>query len=324
MRAVVCKAFGPPEDLVVETVSDPVAGPGEVLIDVKAAAVTFPDTLMLENRYQYKVTTPFVPGGEVAGVVAAVGTGVTTPKVGDRVVAGLARSGAFAERAVASAAAARVLPDGVGFAESTALTYAYGTSLYGLKYRGQLRAGETLLVLGAGGNVGLSAVEVGKLMGARVIAAASSEEKLEVCRQRGADETIDYATENLKERAKELTGGKGVDVVYDCVGGDYAEAALRATAWNGRFLVIGFTAGIPSIPLNLTLLKSCQIVGVFYGAMTEREPELNDAVRRELLEFTAAGKLHPHVSVRYPLERAGEALRSLIDRKAIGKVVIEP
>jgi NADPH2:quinone reductase len=222
------------------------------------------------------------------------------------------------------AAGSRILPGNVGFGESTGLNYAYGTSLYGLKYRGELKAGESLLVLGAGGNVGLSAVELGKLMGARVIAAASSEDKLDLCRQRGADETINYATENLKDRAKELTDSQGVDVVYDCVGGDYAEAALRATAWEGRFLVIGFTAGIPRVPLNLTLLKSCQIVGVFYGAMTARDPVLRDAVSNELIELTSSGRLRPHVSGRYALDDAAKALRALMDRKALGKVVIEP
>ena len=324
MRAVVCKQFGPPEDLVVEEVEDPTPGRGQVLVEVKAAAATFPDTLMLQDRYQFKATPPYVPGGEVAGLVTAVGEGVDTLQVGQRIVGGLGTTGGFAEFAVVPAAGARVLPEGVGFAESTGLNYAYGTSLYGLKYRGGLQPGETLLVLGAGGNVGLSAVELGALMGARVIAAASSEEKLDLCRERGAQETINYDTENLKERAKELTGGKGVDVVYDCVGGDYAEAALRAIGWEGRFLVIGFTAGIPSVPLNLTLLKSCQIVGVFYGAMTAREPEKRDAVVEELLQLTAAGKLNPHVSERYPLEDAGRALRSLMDRKALGKVVIQP
>jgi len=324
MRAVICKAFGPPENLVVEEVPQPTPGPGQLLVEVKAAAVTFPDTLMLEDKYQFKAPPPYTPGGEVAGVVAGVGDGVTGFAVGDRVVGGLGTTGGMAEFAVVSAAGARPLPPGVGFAESTGLNYAYGTTLYGLKYRGELKAGESLLVLGAGGNVGLTAVELGKLMGARVIAAASSEEKLDLCRERGADETINYATENLKDRAKELTGGEGVDVVYDCVGGAYAEAALRAIAWQGRFLVIGFTAGIPAIPLNLTLLKSCQIVGVFYGAMTARDPVLRDAVASELIDLTATGKLRPHVSGRYPLERAGEALRSLMDRKALGKVVVEP
>lgn len=260
----------------------------------------------------------------MAGVVAAVGDDVTGFAVGDRVVGGLGTTGGMAELAVVPAGGSRVLPDSVGFAESTGLNYAYGTTLYALKYRARMTEGESLLVLGAGGHLGLSAVELGKLMGARVIAAASSEEKLDRCRERGADEIINYSTENLKERAKEMTGGKGVDVVYDGVGGDYAEQALRAVGWDGRFLVIGFTAGIPSIPLNLALLKSCQIVGVFYGAMTARDPELRDAISAELLELTSIGRLTPHVSGRYPLERAGEALRSLLDRKAIGKVVVEP
>lgn len=324
MRAVVCNAFGPPENLVVEEMADPTPGSDQVLIEVKASAVTFPDTLMLEDKYQFKAAPPYVPGGEVAGVVSAIGDEVTDLSIGDRVVGGLGTIGGFAELAVVPAASARKLPDNVGFGESTGLNYAYGTTLYGLKYRGELKDGETLLILGAGGNVGLSAVELGKLMGARVIAAASSEEKLDLCRERGADETINYATENLKDRAKELTGGKGVDVIYDCVGGDYAESALRAIGWAGRFLVVGFTAGIPSIPLNLTLLKSCQIVGVFYGAMTARDPELRDSISAELIELTSTGKLNPHVSERYPLERAGEALRALMDRKALGKVVLEP
>jgi NADPH:quinone reductase len=323
MKAVVCKAFGPPENLVVEEMADPVPGPTQLLVEVKAAAVTFPDTLMLEDKYQFKAPPPYVPGGEVAGVVAGLGGDVTGFAVGDRVVGGLGTTGGMAELAVVPAAGSRVLPDSVGFAESTGLNYAYGTTLYGLKYRARMKAGESLLVLGAGGHLGLTAVELGKLMGARVIAAASTEEKLDLCRERGADETINYATESLKDRAKELTDGKGVDVVYDGVGG-YAEQALRAIGWDGRFLVIGFTAGIPSIPLNLTLLKSCQIVGVFYGAMTARDPELRDAISSELLELTANGKLNPHISGRYPLERAGEAMRSMMDRKAVGKVVIEP
>jgi len=324
MRAVVCKQFGPPENLVVEERPDPAPGPGQVLVEVKAAAVTFPDTLMLEDKYQFKAKPPYVPGGEVAGVVSALGEGVEGIATGDRVLGGLGVVGGFAELAVVPAAGVRHLPDEVGFAEATGLNYAYGTSLYGLKYRGALQPGETLLVLGAGGNVGLSAVELGKLMGARVIAAASSAEKLALCRERGADETIDYATGNLKERAKALTDGQGCDVVYDCVGGDYAEAALRAIGWGGRFLVIGFTAGIPSIPLNLTLLKGCQIVGVFYGAMTARQPDLRDAISSELFDLIASGRFSPYVSGRYALEDAGQALRALMDRKALGKVVIEP
>ena len=204
------------------------------------------------------------------------------------------------------------------------MLYAHGTTYYGLKQRGNLQKGETLLVLGAGGHVGLSAVEIGKLMGARVIAAASTEEKLDLCRERGADETINYAEESLKDRAKELTNGVGVDVVYDVVGGDYAEHALRAIAWEGRFLVIGFTAGIPAIPLNLTLLKSCQIVGVFYGAMTARDPELSNEIAEDLLQWVNSGDLRPHISARHGLDGAAEALRSLMDRKSIGKIVIEP
>jgi NADPH:quinone reductase len=291
---------------------------------VRASAVTFPDTLMLEDKYQYKATPPYTPGGEVAGLVAGIGEGVEGWALGDRVLGGLGTTGGYAELAVIPAASARPIPEQVDFAVATGLNYAYGTSLYALKYRGHLQAGETMLVLGAGGAVGLSAVELGVLMGARVIAAASTAAKLDLCRERGAAETINYTTENLKDRAKELTEGRGVDVVYDCVGGTHAEQALRAIAWEGRFLVIGFTAGIPSIPLNLTLLKSCQIVGVFYGAMTARDPERGREISADLVDLVASGKLQPHVSGRFPLERAGEALRSLMDRTAIGKVVITP
>ncbi len=324
VKAVVLNEFGSPESLAIEERDSPSAGPGQIVIDVKAVPVTFPDCLMLEDKYQFKAPLPFIVCGEAAGVVAEVGEGVDGLSIGDRVIAGTGTVGAMAEQVAVSAAAARALPDGAGFAESTGLMYAHGTSYYGLKYRGDLQPGETLLVLGAGGNVGMSAVELGRLMGARVIAAASTEEKLEQCRQRGAVETINYAEENLKERAKELTGGKGVDVVYDAVGGDYAEQALRAIAWEGRFLVIGFTAGIPRIPLNLTLLKSCQIVGVFLGAMTGRNPELAASIQQDLLDYTASGELQPYVSARYSLDDAPQAFRSLIDRKAVGKVVVEP
>ena len=324
MKAVVCKAFGPPENLVVEEVDDLSPGDGQLLVDVQAAAVTFPDTLMLEDKYQFKADLPYVPGGEGAGTVAAVGAGVEGWSVGDRVVGGLNTTGAYAEQMIIPALTARRLPDSVGFDVVTGLNYAYGTTLYGLRYRADLQAGETLLVTGAGGSVGLSAVEIGKLMGARVIAAASSEEKLDLCRQRGADETINYSTEDLKNRAKELTGGQGVNVVYDCVGGDKAEQALRAIAWEGRFLVIGFTAGIPAIPLNLALLKSCQIVGVFYGAMTAREPQRSAEISNQLIDWVASGDLQPHVSGHYPLDQAADALRAMIDRRAVGKLVITP
>lgn len=324
MRAIVCKEFGPPENLVMEEVESPSPAGGEVLIDVKAVGVTFPDTLMLEDKYQFKVELPYVPGNEVAGVIAAVGSGVEGLTVGDRVVASLGQSGGFADQAVAKAKAARPLPDSVGFGESTGLGYAYGTTYYGLKYRGRLKEGENLLILGAGGHLGMTAIEIGKLMGANVIAAASTEEKLDLCRSFGADQTINYATEDLKGRAKELTDGKGCDVIYDPVGGDYAEAAIRASAWGGRFLVIGFTAGIPSVPLNLTLLKSCEIVGVFYGAMMVNEPELGAEIMGDLLDMTATGNLNPHISERYSLEDAPQALRDMMDRKAVGKIVIEP
>jgi NADPH2:quinone reductase len=324
MRAIVCKEFGPPEKLVLEELPDPVAGPGELVIEARASTVTFPDALMIEDKYQFKAPLPFVPGGEVAGVVAQIGDGVSGFKLGDRVVGSTMLVGGFCEKVLVRASATRALPDSVGFAEATGILYAYGTGYYGLKYRANLQPGESLLILGAAGNVGLAAVELGKLMGARVIAAASSAEKLAVCRDRGADETIDYSKEDLKTRTKALTGGKGVDVIFDCIGGDYAESALRAIAWQGRFLVIGFTAGIPKLPLNLTLLKGCQVIGVFYGAMVSREPELRDEIAKELDALTADGRLNPYVSERYALEQGPQALRALLDRKVTGKVVVEP
>jgi len=280
VRAIVCREFGPPEKLVLEERPDPVPGPGELVIEARAAAVTFPDALMIEDKYQFKAPVPFVPGGEAAGLVAAVGPGVEGFAPGERVIGSTLLVGGFAERVLVRASAARPLPENMGFAESTGIGYAYGTAWYGLRHRGQLRPGETLLVLGAAGQVGLAAVELGKQMGARVIAAASSAEKLSVCRDRGADLAIDYSHEDLKARLKALTDGKGVDVVFDCIGGDYAEAALRSIAWEGRFLVIGFTAGIPRLPLNLPLLKGCQVVGVFYGAMVQRDPALRASIDR--------------------------------------------
>ncbi len=324
MRAVVCKEFGPPDKLVLEDVAVPTAGPGELVIEVRAATVTFPDALMIEDKYQFKATPPFIPGGEVAGVVQEIGEGVSGFEIGERVVGSSGLVGGFAELCRVRADATRKIPETLGFAESTGISYAYGTGYYGLKFRGALQPGETLLVLGAAGNVGLAAVELGKLMGARVIAAASSAEKLSVCRDRGADETIDYSQEDLKARAKELTGGKGVDVVYDCIGGDYAEAALRAIGWCGRFLVIGFTAGIPQLPLNLTLLKSCDVRGVFFGAMLSKEPERAAEIMRELDELAAQGKLNPYVSARFTLEEAPQALAALLERRVTGKVVVEP
>lgn len=324
VRAIVCREFGPPEKLVLEDRPDPSPGPGELVIEARAATVTFPDALMIEDKYQFKAQLPFVPGGEAAGIVAALGPDVVGFALGERVIGNTMLVGGFAEKVLVRASATRKLPKNMGYAEATGLGYAYGTGYYGLHHRGDLKAGETLLVLGAAGNVGLAAVELGKLMGARVIAAASSAEKLSVCRDRGADEVIDYAREDLKTRIKDLTGGKGVDVIYDCIGGDYAEAALRSIAWEGRFLVIGFTAGIPKLPLNLTLLKGCQVIGVFYGAMVQRDPALRSQIDRELETLAAAGKLKPYVSERYALADAPKALRALLDRKVTGKVVVEP
>ena len=322
MRAVVCRSFGPPESLVVDEVPDPLAGAGQVLIDVAASSVTFPDVLMIQDLYQFKPGLPFTPGTEVSGIIAALGDGVTGLHVGDRVLAGVG-SGAMAEQVVVPAAGVVVLPGGVDLLDAPGFLYAYGTSHHALKDRAHLREGETMVVLGAAGGVGLAAVELGALAGARVIAAASSAEKLALCMEHGAVATINYATHDLKTAIRDLTDGRGADVVYDAVGGSYAEPALRSTAWNGRFLVIGFAAGdIPRIPLNLPLLKGCSVVGVFYGAFTAREPDRQRENVAELLNWWADGKLRPHVSATYPLERAGEALRALADRKVVGKVVV--
>ncbi len=323
MRAVVCKEFGPPESLVVEEVPEPDLAPGKVRIEVGAAGVNYPDVLIIENKYQFKPALPFTPGGEVAGVVKEVGEGVTGLAPGDRVLASTGWGG-FAEEVVAEARGTFAIPDSMDFQTAAAFLMTYGTSHYALKDRGELQPGENLLVLGAAGGVGLAAVELGHVMGARVIAAASSAEKLAVCREHGADEAIDYTEEDLKQRTKELTGGAGADVVYDPVGGDYAEAALRATAWKGRFLVIGFVAGIPKVPLNLALLKGCQIIGVFWGAFVGRENERHQANVRELLEWYDQGKLKPRVSATYPFDKVADALRDLSERRVKGKVVLVP
>ena len=322
MRAVLCKEFGPPESLVVEEVPDPTAGPGQIVVDVHSCGVNFPDFLMINDRYQFKPPLPFSPGGEIAGVVSEVGPGVEAPGVGDRVVVPTGWGG-MAERVAVPAAAAVPLPDELDIVAAAGFLYAYGTSHYALKERAHLAPGETLLVLGASGGVGLAAVELGVRMGARVIAAASSQEKLDLCREHGAVETIDYTAEDLRGRLKEMTGGQGVDVCYDPVGGAFTEPALRSMGWDGRFLVIGFAAGdIPRVPLNLVLLKSCQIVGVFWGAFTGRDPDRNRELTAELFDWWRAGDLRPHVSARYPLERAGEAIAELAERRAKGKVVV--
>jgi len=322
VKAVLCKAFGPPESLVIDEVDDPRAGPGQVVLDVHACAVNFPDVLMIQDLYQFKPKLPFSPGAEVAGVVSSTGEGVAGIAVGDRVLASPGWGG-LAERVAVDAGSAIPVPEGIDLVHASAFLYAYGTSHYALEDRARLRAGETLLVLGAAGGVGLSAVELGSLMGAVVIAAASSEDKLELCREHGAAMTVNYASEDLKTRVRELTGGRGADVVYDPVGGAYSEAALRSTAWDGRFLVIGFASGdIPRIPLNLPLLKGCAVVGVFWGAFAGREPERHRQSLRELIGWWQEGKLRPHVSSVYPLDRAAEAIRELADRRAKGKVVV--
>jgi NADPH:quinone reductase len=324
MRAIVCKEFGPPEKLVVEELPTPEIGESQVLLDVKACGVNFPDLLIIENKYQFKPPLPFSPGGEVSGVVRKVGANVTTLKPGDRVL-GAPGFGGFAEELAIDARNCVVIPATMPFDAAAAFLFTYGTSHYALKDRAGLKPGETLLVLGAAGGVGLAAVELGKAMGAKVIAAASSADKLAVCREHGADEGIDYSKEDLKERIKALTGGAGADVIYDPVGGDFSEAAFRSIAWEGRFLVIGFAAGpIPKIPLNLVLLKGAQIVGVFWGSFTAREPERHQANIRELMDWYSAGKLKPRISASYPFTRVAEALGDLAARRVKGKVVLVP
>ena len=322
MKAVLCKAYGPPESLVIEDIEPLKPGRGQVVIGVKACGVNFPDTLIIQGKYQFKPPMPFSPGSEVAGVVKEVGAGVESVKAGDRVIA-FTGHGGFAEEVLAEAAQLIPMPEGMDFITASAFVLTYGTAHHALKDRAQLKPEETLLVLGAAGGVGLAAVEIGKVMGAHVIAAASTDEKLDVCRQHGADEVINYSTQDLKERVKALTAGNGVDVAFDPVGGDYSEAALRGMAWNGRFLVIGFTTGdIPRIPLNLPLLKGCSIVGVFWGSFTAREPRRNQEHLQELLTWFATGKVKPLISATYPLDQAGQALSDMMNRKVKGKVVL--
>jgi NADPH2:quinone reductase len=322
VRAVLCREFGPPESLTVEDVDEPTPADGQVVVDVRACSVNFPDVLIIQNLYQFKPPLPFSPGAEIAGVVSAVGPNVNGITVGDRILASTGWGG-LAEKIAVAAGTVIPIPEGIDFVDASAFLYAYGTSHYALKDRAHLQPGETLVVLGAAGGVGLAAVELGAVMGATVVAAASSDDKLELCRERGASLTINYATEDLKARIREVTGGAGADVIYDPVGGAYSEPALRAIAWEGRFLVIGFAAGqIPAIPLNLALLKSCQIVGVYWGAFVGRYPDRHRQNVEELMGWWRDGKLRPHVSSTYPLERASEAIRELADRRAKGKVVV--
>jgi NADPH2:quinone reductase len=322
MKAVLCKAYGPPESLVVEEVPSPIAGPGEVVVSVKTASVNFPDVLIIQNKYQVKPPLPFSPGSELAGVVKSVGDGVTRWKPGDPVMA-ITGYGAFAEEVKVDVNRLLPIPAGMDFVSAAAFGLTYATSEHALCDRGDLKAGETLLVLGASGGVGIAAIEIGKVLGARVIACASTDDKLAVCREHGADDTINYATEDLRERIKAITGGKGADVVYDPVGGSYTELALRSIAWRGRLLVVGFAAGdIPKIPLNLTLLKGCAIIGVFWGEFTRREPQRFLAAMDKLGRWFAEGKLKPHVSGTFPLERAADALAMMAGRNVKGKVVL--
>jgi len=324
MRAVVCKQYGPPDSLVLEDVASPVPGPGEAVISVRAASLNFPDVLIIQNKYQLKPPLPFSPGTEVAGIVKSVGHGVSHVAPGHRVMA-VTGYGAFAEEVKTDARRLVPIPPGMTDETAAAFPLTYGTSDHALVDRGQLQAGETLLVLGAAGGVGLAAIEIGKALGARVIACASSAEKLAVCRAHGADAVIDYSHEDLRERIKEITEARGPDVIYDPVGGPYSEPALRSIAWRGRFLVVGFAAGdIPKIPLNLTLLKGCSIVGVFFGDFARRETSAWSARGRQLGEWFQAGKLKPHVAETMPLDRAAEALARMANRQVVGKIVLVP
>jgi len=322
MKAVLCKELGMPEKLVVEEVPSPKAAQGQVVVSVKACGVNFPDTLIIQGKYQFKPELPFSPGGEVAGIVKEVGEGVTRVKRGDRVIA-FNTWGGFAEEIAVDAERTIPMPSGMDFIPASAFVLTYGTSYHALKDRANLTAGETLLVLGAAGGVGLAAIQLGKAMGAKVIAAASNDAKLQICKQNGADEVINYGAEDLRARIKAVTAGKGVDVVFDPVGGPYSEPALRDMAWKGRFLVVGFAAGdIPKVPLNLTLLKGCSIVGVFWGAFTKNEPERNSENNYDLMAMYAAAKVRPHIHATYPLERAAEALNEVLNKRVTGKVVL--
>ena len=322
MKAILCKQYGPPESLTFEELPSPRPGPGEVVVTVKAASVNFPDVLIIQNKYQFKPPLPFSPGSELAGVVKEVAPGVKAFKPGDKVIA-FTTYGAFAEEVKTEAVRLLPMPEGMDYPSAAAFLLTYGTSDHALRDRGGLKAGETLLVLGAAGGVGLAAIEIGKALGARVIACASSEDKLAVCREHGADAAINYATEDLRERIKSLTDGRGADVVYDPVGGPYSEPAFRSLAWRGRLLVVGFAAGdIPKLPLNLALLKGAAVVGVFWGDFTKREPKhFADSVR-QLGQWFREGKLRPHISQTFPLRQAAEALKLMAARKVKGKVVL--
>jgi NADPH:quinone reductase len=324
MKAILCTHYGPPSELELADVADPEPRAGDAVVAIRAAALNFFDNLLIAGKYQVKPPFPFSPASEFAGVVHSLGSGVVGFASGDRVMGWLGH-GAARERVAVPATQLVKIPDGLDFDRAAGLSVIYGTSYYALKDRAQLKPGETLAVLGASGGVGLAAMELGKLMGARVIACASSDEKLAFARRHGADETVNYDRDNLRDGLRALTGGEGVDVIYDPVGGPYAEAALRALGWGGRFLVIGFAAGeIPKIPLNLTLLKSCDIRGVFWGAWTAREPEAHRANVRRLVDWAAEGKLSAHVHAVYPLAETAAALEAIANRQVMGKVILRP
>ena len=330
MRALLSKEAGGPETLILSELPDPIAAAGQVVIAVKACAINFPDVLIIEDKYQFKPQRPFAPGGEIAGVIDQVGHGVEGWAVGDRVIAMLGHGG-LCEKVIADPAKLYRLPEGRSFAEGASLILTYGTTIHALLDRGHLKAGETLLVLGAAGGVGLAAIELGKAFGARVIAAVSSEEKADAARAAGADEAIVYArapfdkaqSKSLADQFKAAVGPNGADVIYDPVGGDYAEPALRSIAWEGRYLVVGFPAGIPRLPLNLTLLKSCNVCGVFWGAFAARDPKANQAHIETLFDLWREGRIAPRVTERFPLEEGGRAIAKMAARAAIGKLVVE-
>jgi NADPH:quinone reductase len=329
MKSLLSKTPGGPETLELTEVEDPQPGPGQLLVRVKACAINYPDVLIIEDKYQFKPPRPFAPGGEVAGLVEAVGEGVEGWKEGDRLIAMIGHGG-LSEKVLVGAATALKLPEGRSFEEGSALILTYATSIHALLDRGRIKEGQTLLVLGAAGGVGLAAVELGKAYGARVVAAVSSEEKAAVAKAAGADATLVYprgpfdkeALKALSQQFKDAVGPGGADLIYDPVGGDYAEPALRSIAWEGRYLVIGFPAGIPKLPLNLTLLKSCDVCGVFWGAFAARDPKANAEHIRTLFRLWDEGKIAPRVSATWPLEQGGEAIAHMAARRAVGKLVV--
>ncbi len=329
MKALLSQAPGGPETLSLAELPDPIPGKGQVIVAVKACAINYPDVLIIEDKYQFKPPRPFAPGGEIAGVVEAVGEGVTQFAVGDRVI-GVIGHGGLAEKVAVDAARLYPLPEGRSFAEGAALLLTYATTIHALLDRGHLKAGQTLLILGAAGGVGLAAIELGKAFGARVVAAVSSEEKAEAARAAGADETLVYPrapfdkeqSKALSEAFKAAVGPRGADVIYDPVGGDYAEPALRAIGWEGRYLVVGFPAGIPKLPLNLTLLKSCDVCGVFWGAFAARDPQANQAHVEHLFRLWEEGRIAPRVTETFALADGGKAIAKMAARQAIGKLVV--